>query len=72
MARLCLALVAWLVLSPMAWAGEKLEKEIQQAREQLDQAAQHLAHLHKLAVHLQRHDRRGDDPDLRRRGLARG
>lgn len=52
MARLFLALVAMLVVGSMAWAGENLEQEIEQARERLDQAARQLAELHRQQYNM--------------------
>jgi len=52
MTRLFLALVASLAVGSIAWAGESLEQEIEQAREQLDQAARQLAELHKQKYNM--------------------
>jgi len=40
-------LAAWLALSPFAWSGENVDKEIEDARRQVDEAARHLADLYK-------------------------
>ena len=49
MARWCLAVVIWLMLSPVAVAGEsdvEFERKIEEARRQIDEAAKVLAELH--------------------------
>jgi S1-C subfamily serine protease len=49
MTRWCLAVVTWLMLSPVAFAGEidaEIERAIEEARRQIDEAAQVLAELH--------------------------
>lgn len=49
MTRWCLAVIIWLMLGPVAFAGEvdaEIERAIAEARRQIDEAAQVLAELH--------------------------